>query len=81
MGGVNVVRTTKRRPMPNHTKERKLPARKKPSVVALGAKRGLGNDVPPFDTPAFRKRLGEIVAHAMRPAWTRDKRPRPPKRD
>jgi hypothetical protein len=57
---------------------RKQPARKPPDKESVAF--NLGPDVPPLDTPEFRRRLGQTIANAARPHWMRDEPRKPPKR-
>jgi hypothetical protein len=68
--------------MPEKSKEGKFPSRvKEPGVAELAAVFHFGNDIAPFDSPEFRKRLGELIAGATRPLRKRSKRPTAPKRN
>jgi hypothetical protein len=64
--------------MQNDPKDRQRLVRKPPARA--GAPFDLGRDVPPLDTPEFRRRLGQIIANATGPVWMRDRPDKPPRR-
>jgi hypothetical protein len=66
--------------MPEKSKEGKFPSRGKAGMVELAALFDFGNDVAPFDTSVFRKRLGEVIVQATRSSRERSERPKPSKR-
>ena len=67
------------RPMPNKSKEGTVPSRERAGMVELAALFDFGNDIAPFDTPVFSKRLGELIVQATRSSRKRSKRSKPPK--
>ncbi len=66
--------------MPEKSKEGKFPSRERAGTVELAALFDFGNDVAAFDTPVFRKRLGEVIVQATRSSRERSERPKPSKR-
>ena len=67
--------------MPEKSKEGKFPSRGSADLVELAAVFHFGNDIAPFDTSVFRKRLGEVIVQATRSSRKRSERPKPSKRN
>jgi hypothetical protein len=67
--------------MPQKSKEGKFPPSGRAGMVELVALFDFGNDVAPFDTSMFRKRLGEVIVQATRSSRQRSERPKPSKRN
>ena len=79
MRGVNVAGARCGSPVPEQSKAAKFPAAG--GMAELAALFGFGTEVPPFDTPLFSKRLGELVDQATRSPRKRARRAKPPKRN
>jgi hypothetical protein len=66
---------------PDKSKEGKFPPTGRAGMVELAALLDFGNDVAPFYTPVFGKRLGELIVRATHSSRKRPKRSKPPKRN